>query len=105
MRCLVFRVEQIGNNQIGDLDPTIVFKITEWQPSLIVAINDDDPIRGYPADRIKSTLNIQGTSMTTVTTEWIEEPVNPTLPICKNTPNVIRKWSVEAPPFWKSLRR
>jgi hypothetical protein len=100
MRCDAFHVEQIAVNQIGDLDPPLIFSVSSWQPSLIVATDDQTTMSGYPSDCIRSTLNIERTSAQP-SAEWIEEPINPELPLCKNTPTAVRKWTVENPAFWK----
>ncbi len=60
-RCLLFRVEQIGDNYlnlIGPIGMPTVFLITRWDPSLVVATNDEDSLSGYPGGCIKSTVNL-----------------------------------------------
>jgi hypothetical protein len=36
-----------------------------------------------------------------VSVEFVEEPINQADQKCQNTPNVIRKWTLENPDFWK----
>jgi hypothetical protein len=114
MDCYVFKIEQIGKNQIGDLDWPMVFTISQWKPTLIVATYEGGAASGYPEECIRSTLNIgRGTgyvgpregSGDPVSVELIEEPINQSSPKCAYTPNVAHKWFLEDPPFWKAIER
>jgi hypothetical protein len=112
MECYVFKIEQIGKNQIGDLDWPMVFPISKWEPTLIVATYRGGAESLYPEDCILSTLNVgRGTgymgqhegSGDPVSVELVEEPINQSLPICANTPNTVHKWMLENPPVWKAI--
>jgi hypothetical protein len=36
-QCSALHIDQIGNNQIGDIDEPILLSVSRWDPSLIVA--------------------------------------------------------------------
>ncbi len=102
MRCFIFHIVQIGDYplyQLGDLDLPIALSISRWEPNLVVATADDDSLSSYPNGCIKSTLDLVRNNGN-VDGELIEEPINSTEPICKNTPSSTRKWSVESPSYW-----
>jgi hypothetical protein len=102
MRCLVFQVEQIGDNLLGDIYPPLVFPISQWEPALVVATTSQDSLSGYPSGCIRSTLNMaRESSQEKVSTEFVEEPINSADQNCQNTPNVVRKWALEKPAYWK----
>jgi hypothetical protein len=101
-RCLVFQVEQIGDNQLGDIYPPSIFPISRWEPSLVVATSDNDSLSGYPSGCIRSTVNLgRESGHEKVSVEFVEEPINQADKNCQNTPNVVRKWTLEKPAFWK----
>jgi hypothetical protein len=100
MQCSALHIDQIGNNQIGDIDEPILLSVVKWDRSIIVATDSNATISYYPVACIKTTLNIER-SKDGDSGEWIEEPINPTLPECKHTPTAIRKWPIESPPSWK----
>ena len=100
--CVFFHIDQIGEYplyQVGDLDLPFTLTISKWEPNLVVATANYDSLSGYPGGCIKSTLDLVR-SNGNVDGELIEEPVNSTEPICKNTPSSTRKWSVESPSYW-----
>lgn len=102
MRCLVFQIEQIGDNQLGDIYPPLVFPISRWEPSLVLATTSQDSLSGYPSGCIRSTVNLgRESSQEKVSTEFVEEPINQADKLCQNTPNLVRKWTLDKPAYWK----
>jgi hypothetical protein len=102
MRCLVFHVEQIGDNQLGDVYWPLAFPISRWEPLLVVAASDEDSLRGYLTGCIRSTVNLgRESSHQKVSAEFVGEPINQAEKICQNTPNVVRKWTIEESDYWK----
>jgi hypothetical protein len=95
MTCSAVSQEQVGNNQVSSISEPIVLPISEWDSSIIVATDSKRSISSYPWGCLKTTLYIQRIVRSAV---WIEEPINPTSPLCTNTPTVIRKWTIEDPP-------
>jgi hypothetical protein len=93
--CVVSSVEQIGRNQIGRLDGPWPYTVTKWDQQEIVAGDEANDINCS-----KLTITIERKSETVF---WVEEPINQTRPMCKNSDPNIRKYTLEDSPAWKKI--
>lgn len=89
-RCEVAYVEQIGPNQISEIQGPIYFAIKQW--------TDDDEIVAQADDLCRRTTITISRTMRKVL--WVETPINQTEIACKNSNTSIRKAIMGSPPFW-----
>jgi hypothetical protein len=86
-RCLVFEVDQIAENQLGDVYWPLDFPISRWDPLLVTATTSENSLSGYPGGCIRSTVNLERESRHgEVSVEFVEEPINQADKICQNSP-------------------
>ena len=97
-QCFAFEVDDIGLHTTGHIPLPVIFSITRWEPSLVVATTG-----GYPRDCVRQTVNLARDRDKKVSVEFVEEPINQAKKICQNTPNVVRKWTLENPACSKKL--
>ncbi len=93
MECEVVSIDQIGPNQVGDLFPPTTYSITKWDMHEVVATSGDNIFECE-----KTTINI---NLDAGTTEWVQEPINQSVPNCKDSDGKIYKWTIENPPYWQ----
>lgn len=96
--CTYYKIEQVGKNQIGDLDIPNTIPITKWDAYEISA-NDADQDPGYWCT--KTTINIDRKNQTA---ELVLEPINPSSLSCAKADNKTYKWSLAGSFFWDDLR-
>jgi len=69
---------------------------------MVTATTSEDGLSGYPDGCIRLNVNLEcESSHEKVPVEFAEEPINQAQKICRNTPNVVRKWTLEKPAVWK----
>ena len=93
--CWIADVQQIGENQIGRMDYAYSIPVKQWSAYEVIAIED---VTGWSCKRITITI-----SRKTQTALWVEEPINQTLPMCKNVDTQIHKYTIEDSPGWKQI--
>lgn len=87
--CTVSYVEQIGPNQIGEINGPIVYPVVTWNNGTVVAEDNDLCVR--------TTITIDRTSQTVA---WIEVPINKGKEFCHwGHPFNSRTATIESPPF------
>jgi hypothetical protein len=92
-QCLGNGIYHIGANQIGRLDSPTEYEISKWNSYEIVASDPDSPVQCT-----KTTISILRKSKTVV---WVQEPVNQTNAICKDSDTILYKWTLEDPEWNK----
>jgi hypothetical protein len=97
--CLVYSVDEIGDNQVGYLEIPTFYPIMKWTPDEIVASEHVVPL--VPRCT-KITISLERKTEEAV---WVEEPINQAIAACKNADTQIRKFTIESPPFWKTMRK
>ena len=95
--CLVSSIEQISSNQLNSLNGPSIYPITKWDAHEVIATGSADAV-----DCRRVTINLERETQTAV---WVEEPINQSRAACKDADTKIYKWTIEDPPFWKSLRK
>jgi hypothetical protein len=95
MECVIYSVEQIGQNQIGRLDFPTIYPVTKWDAFEVVA-SDPDLLTCR-----KETISIVRKSQAVV---WVQEPVNQSRAACKESDTRLLKWTIEDSLGWKSMR-
>lgn len=93
--CVLSYVEQIGHYQIGHMEAPTVYPIEKWDAYEIVAADEPGPRRCT-----KVTITIERRQGTLL---WVQEPINQTIPACKDSDTKIYKWTIEDSPGWKRL--
>jgi hypothetical protein len=91
--CIVADLEQIGANQVSDIDGPVVYPIKHWTPDAEVVAEDDALCARITITLDRKTKNVL----------WVETPINQSEPSCKNVDNNIRKATLEASPYWRRL--
>jgi hypothetical protein len=94
--CFVSSVEQIGPKHMGRMDGPWAVPIVKWNDYELVA-QDEVPL--LSCFRTTITIDRKGKSLL-----WVDEPVNQTKPICKDSDTNMRKYSIEDAPGWKRMR-
>jgi len=91
MECWLTSVNAIGGVQIGRMDAPYAYEMLKWTQYEVVA--------GFEGQFIclKTTITIE---RSTKQEPWVEEPVNQTLPLCKDAENKMRKYTIENSPGW-----
>ena len=93
----VTSIDQIAPNQLGTLTAPYKLPISKWDTYEIVARSSDNVY-----DCTKITLNLRREKQMA---EWVQEPINQATALCKDAENRTYKWTIENPPFWKSVPR
>jgi hypothetical protein len=83
MECWLISVNAIGGVKIGRMDAPYAYGIAEVVESQF--------------SWLQTTITIE---RSTKQVPWVEEPVNQTLPLCKDAENKIRKYTIENSPGW-----
>ncbi len=91
--CIISNIEQIGHNQIGDMLGAMIFPVVKWDSDDIIA--EDQAGLPIPIGCSKVTLTIERKQEIVL---WVQEPVNQTQPLCRNSDTKINKWTIENPP-------
>jgi hypothetical protein len=93
MECRLTSVNAIGGVQIGRMDAPYAYEMRKWTQYEVVA--------GFESQFscLKTTITIE---RSTKQVPWVEEPVNQTLPLCKDGENKMRKYTIENSPGWNS---
>jgi hypothetical protein len=93
--CWYNSIEQIGKNQVGRLDFVGSIPIRQWNAYEVIASDDPSALSCW-----KITITI---SRKTETALWVEEPINPTRPLCARADMQIHKYTIEDSPGWKRV--
>lgn len=92
--CLVYSIEQIGQNQISRLDIPQIYELSKWSEEEVVmtqsALNNCR----------KETVTIVRKSQTVV---WVQEATNQSQASCVNSDTRLYKWSIDRPAAWKAM--
>jgi hypothetical protein len=97
--CLSYSIEQIGPNQIGDLDPPLSMPIKKWDADVITASDEGLDVGVFCA---RSTLNIDRRNGSA---ELVTEPINQATLNCAKADNRTYKWFLDDSIFWNSVRQ
>jgi hypothetical protein len=88
-KCVVARVEQIGDNHIGRIDAPEVYPIARWTPYEVIAT--DDPERLHRCRITIISINLKAQTVT-----WVEKPNPQENPIdCADAPTKSFRWTIE----------
>jgi hypothetical protein len=88
-KCLVVRVNQIGDNQIGRIDAPEVYPIARWSNYEVVATDDPESLH-------RCRITIISINRKTKSVTWIEQPNPQADPVdCVNAETKRFKWTIE----------
>lgn len=94
--CLYSLIEQIGPNQLGDLNPPASFPIKEWNNYVISASDADEHTTGC----VRTTINIDRKKRSV---ELVMEPINQSTLECAHASNKLHKYTLKSPLSWYLL--
>jgi hypothetical protein len=90
--CTVASVEQIGPNQLGDINGPTVYPVVKWTNDTVVAEDEDLCIR--------TTITIDRTYQTVI---WVDVPIHKGTDPCQRFQSIeARTATIESPPFYKA---
>jgi len=97
-QCWIACVQAISETQLGPITAPFFHEISSWTANEIVATSSVSS--GAFIACYRTTIKIERLTEQVL---WIEEPVNQTEPICKDSENKSRKSSIEDAPRWKNM--
>ena len=97
-QCWIACVQSIGGTQLGPITAPFFHEISSWTANEITATSSVSA--GVLIACYRTTIKIERLTEQVL---WVEEPVNQSEPICKDSENKTRKSSIEDAPSWKSI--
>lgn len=97
-QCWIACVQAIGGSQLGPITAPFFHEVSSWTDKEIVA--KSSAFSGASVACYRTTIKIERLTEQVL---WIEEPVNQTEPICKDSENKSRRSSIEDGPKWKKF--
>jgi hypothetical protein len=97
-QCWIACVQAIGGSQLGAITAPFFHQVSSWTDKEIVATSS--AFSGALFACYRTTIKIERLTEQVL---WVEEPVNQTEPVCKDSENKSRKSSIEDGPTWKKI--
>ena len=97
-QCWFACVQATGGSQLGPITAPFFHEVSSWTDKEIVATSA--AFSGALVACYRTTIKIERLTEHVL---WVEEPVNRTEPICKDSENKTRKSSIEDGPTWKNI--
>ena len=97
-QCWIACVQAISGPQLGPMTAPFFYEISSWTVNEIVAASSVSS--GVLIACYRTTIKIERSTEQVL---WVEEPVNQTKPICKDSENKSRKSYIEDAPRWKDI--
>ena len=97
-QCWIACVQSIGGSQLGPITAPFFHEVSSWTDKEIVATSS--AVSGALVACTRTTIKIERLTEQVL---WVEEPVNQTAPVCKDSENKSRKSSIEDGPTWKQI--
>ena len=97
-QCWIACVQAIGGSQLGPITAPFFHQVSSWTDKEIVATSST--FSGALVACYRTTIKIERLTEQVL---WVEEPVNQTAPVCKDSENKSRKSSIVDGPTWKKI--
>jgi len=82
-------------NQIGRVESPASYPVIKWTDNEVIAADEPSVLHCR-----KLTISLVRDSELAL---WVEEPINQAIATCKDADMRTLKWTIEDPPFWRSL--
>ena len=92
--CLVTSIDQIGPNLIGRMDAPPSYPVITWDDTQVIA-SSGWPIFSSGMTHCRKTTIVIRRKFEAA--DWIEEPINRSLPACKDADRRTYTWTIEDP--------